>query len=182
MSKDIIVRKRPQLERFPVSKYVKDILNVTYTDEGSERELKRVASEMKPIIQYTERIYKSKKFFDCLSNSVNIYSQLFIQLNITKAKMDKNAREYRFTKPLFNIWKRGDFTPHYIRVEGTIAHFGKAQRLPRAERDAILFFLYVAISDYRLVINYERRLRYKMRMMKKRAEELGADITIGKVI
>lgn len=125
MNKDIVINKRPQLARFPVSKHVKDILNVTYSDEASEHELKRITRELKPIIKYTERIYKSKKFFDVLSNSVNIYSQLFRQMYLSKSKLDKGAREYKVTRALYNMYLRGDFTPHYIRSEGTIAHFGK---------------------------------------------------------
>lgn len=150
------------IHTYPVSERTIRLLNSKYSDKEAQKFYEeQIQSRLQTSIEYTERIYKSQLFFECMCNAVNIAIK---QLQVHKHNGTLNSG------PLVAIWKRGDLTPEYMRAEGTIVHFGKS-KLPRAERDAIKLFFNTVLDDYRRCRNAENRANYKAKKIKKQLEE-----------
>lgn len=151
---------------YPVSEHTIKLLNSCYSDkEAQEFVDEQINSGLQTSIEYTERIYKSKLFYECLCNAVNIATR-----QLRWHKMNGTLRSV----PLVTIWKRGELTPEYIRAQGTIIHFGKS-KLPRSERDAIRIFFNTALDDYRRCRNAEQRASRKVKKYKEQLEAQGIE-------
>lgn len=162
-----------RIERFPVSDKTIRLLNSKYNDKEAQNFCEeQLKSGFQTSIEYTERIYKSQLFFECMSNAVNIAIK---QLQVLKYNGTLHSC------PLVTLWKRGRLTPEYMRVEGTLIHFGKS-KLPRAERDAIKLFFNTVLDDYRRCRNAENRANYKVRRIKQQLADEGiTDIKVNKI-
>lgn len=159
---------------YPVSERTISLLNYKYDDEHAmEFARRQMQSGFKSPIEYTEKIYKSKLFFECISNAVNIVIKELVRYH-NLGCLDRR-------QPIAKLWLSGNLTPHYILSQGTIAHFKKST-LSANDRNIVLTLFNTSLDDYRRCRNAERSGQRKVKAIKEQLERDGIEnITVRKV-